>query len=120
MREFFAITEAVAKFRHYLFGHRFIICTNQQALKHLRNQTIHTPEQQLWLPKLLGYNFTIEYRPGRENLAADAFSRCFTLACSQPHPLLMEQLQLFQEQDPRCISIVRALHIHSSIADHYT
>lgn len=35
VREFFAITEAVAKFRHYLFGHRFIIRTDQQALKHL-------------------------------------------------------------------------------------
>nr|KYP41746.1 Retrovirus-related Pol polyprotein from transposon 297 family [Cajanus cajan] len=34
-REFYAITEAVAKFRHYLLGHRFVIKTDQRSLKSL-------------------------------------------------------------------------------------
>ncbi|XP_072071840.1 uncharacterized protein [Arachis hypogaea] len=30
-REFYAITEAIAKFRHYLLGKKFVICTDQSA-----------------------------------------------------------------------------------------
>jgi len=62
--ELYALTEAIAKFRHYLMGKKFILKTDQQSLKALTDQTLHTPEQQKWLPKLLGYNFDIQYKPG--------------------------------------------------------
>ena len=39
------------------------------------NQVIQTPEQQQYLVKLLGYNYTIQYRTGSGNAAADALSR---------------------------------------------
>lgn len=48
VRELYAITEAMAKFRHYLLGHKFIIRTDQKSLKSLTEQTIQTPEQQVW------------------------------------------------------------------------
>lgn len=40
VREFRAITEALAKFRHYLLGHKFIIRTDQKSLKALLEQTL--------------------------------------------------------------------------------
>ncbi|MCI32671.1 enzymatic polyprotein, partial [Trifolium medium] len=48
LREFRAIIEAMAKFRHYLLGHKFIIRTDQQSLKALLDQSLQTPEQQTW------------------------------------------------------------------------
>ena len=33
------------------------------------------PEQQKWVVKLMGYDYEIIYRPGRENSAANALSR---------------------------------------------
>ena len=45
-REFFSITKAIAKFRHYLLGHKFVIKTDQKSLKSLTDQVVHTPEQQ--------------------------------------------------------------------------
>jgi len=33
VRELFAVTQAMAKFRHYLLGHRFIIRTDHRSLK---------------------------------------------------------------------------------------
>ena len=80
-REMFAITEAVAKFCHYLLGHCFIICTDHKSLCSLMDQTLQTPEQQQWMHKLMGYDFVIEYKPGKQNVGADALSRmdCFAL-----------------------------------------
>ena len=82
-REFFAITKAIAKFRHYLLGHKFVIKTDQKSLKSLTDQVVHTPEQQNWLHTLIGYDFTIEYKSGKENVAADSLSRSFMMAISQ-------------------------------------
>ena len=75
VRELYAITQAVARWQHYLLGKRFLIRTDHHSLKELMSQVIQTPEQQYFLTKLLGYEFDIEYRTGKSNAAADALSR---------------------------------------------
>ncbi|KAL4388984.1 hypothetical protein GQ457_09G026490 [Hibiscus cannabinus] len=74
-REMYAITQAVGKWRQYLLGRRFSIVTDQRSLRELTQQTIQTPEQQHWLSKLIGYDFEIKYRPGKQNDVADALSQ---------------------------------------------
>ncbi|GJS86697.1 ty3-gypsy retrotransposon protein [Tanacetum coccineum] len=93
VRELYAITEAIAKFRHYLFGHYFIIRTDHRSLRHLTNQTLQTPEQEAFLPKLLGYNFTIEYKAGNSNLAADGLSRSLHMAVSTSHSSMLSDIR---------------------------
>ncbi|KAF7827538.1 Retrotransposable element Tf2 [Senna tora] len=66
---------AVKKWRHYLIGHKFVIRTDQKALKYLLEQRIIDPDQQKWASKLMGYSFEIQYKPGVENKAVDALSR---------------------------------------------
>ena len=75
VREFYAITEAVKRWRQYLLGSHFIILTDHQPLKALLEQTIQTPEQQKWIAKLMGYDFRIQYKPGTLNRPADSLSR---------------------------------------------
>ncbi|KAA8530950.1 hypothetical protein F0562_005683 [Nyssa sinensis] len=56
-------------------GHSFKVRTDQQVLKHLLEQRVGTPFQQKWVAKLLGFDFSMEYRSGKENRAVDALSR---------------------------------------------
>ncbi|KAD2804089.1 hypothetical protein E3N88_37466 [Mikania micrantha] len=74
-RELLAILFAVKYWHHYLSMVHFIIRTDQKSLKHLFEQKISTPLQQVWLSKLMGYDFEIVYKQGKDNGAADALSR---------------------------------------------
>lgn len=75
-KEMFAISQAVSKWRQHLLGKYFTIRTDHGSLKNLLSQVIiQTPEQQTFHYKLLGFTYTIEYRPGKDNNAVDALSR---------------------------------------------
>ncbi|GAU41241.1 hypothetical protein TSUD_97760 [Trifolium subterraneum] len=104
--EMLAIAEAIAKFRHYLLGHKFIIRTDQKSLRSLMEQSLQTSEQQEWLHKFLGYDFTIEYKPGKENMAADALSRVMTLTWCEPKCQFIEQIREALQNDPQMTDIM--------------
>lgn len=74
-KEMMALVFAVQKWRPYLLGRKFVVRTDQRSLRHLWEQKITTTAQEKWLVKLMGYDFTIEYKKGKENLVADALSR---------------------------------------------
>lgn len=52
-----------------------MVRTDHQSLKHLWSQKITTAAQQKWLFKLMGFDFVIQYKGGKENIVADALSR---------------------------------------------
>lgn len=58
-----------------MWGRRFIIRTNHYTLKYMLDQRLSTVPQHQWISKLFGYDFTVEFRPGRLNIVADAFSQ---------------------------------------------
>lgn len=75
IKELYAITGAVQKWRQYLLGHFFVIRTDHKSIKELLQQVIQTLDQRVYLRKLLGCHFRIEYKPGPANRAAYALSR---------------------------------------------
>jgi hypothetical protein len=61
--------------RPYLWGRRFIVKTGHYSLKYLLDQCLATIPQHHWVGKLLGFDFSVEYKSGATNTVADALSR---------------------------------------------
>jgi hypothetical protein len=74
-RKLIGLVQAVCHWRPYLWGRSFRVRTEHYSLKFLLAQRLSTIPQHWWISKLFGFDFTIEYRPGRLNTVTDAFSR---------------------------------------------
>jgi hypothetical protein len=74
-RELIGVVQAVRHWRPYLWGRHFVIRTDHFSLKYLLDQRLSTVPQHQWVSKLFGFDFDVEYRPGRLNMVADALSR---------------------------------------------
>lgn len=71
--ELAAICWAVEHFHVYLYGNEFTVITDHRPLETLK--TVHKKTLNRLQEKLLNYQITLVYRPGRDNGPADALSR---------------------------------------------
>ena len=88
-----AIIETVRHWRHYLTGKHFILKTDQQAVSYMfdkrKNSKIKNDKIMRWRMELSCFDFDIVYRPGKENIAPDTFSRSYCSSTGMSHrPLL--------------------------------
>jgi hypothetical protein len=109
VRELHAITTSVKKWRQYLLGHPFNIHTDHKSLKELISQVIQTPEQQVYLSKLIGFDFKIQYKTGKINVVFDALSRLKnigrSLTLTMPHFIFLNDLRSHLTTTPEFTSL---------------
>src|SRR6202522_491591 len=74
-KEMMAILHALKKWRPYLTGRHFKVKTDHDSLKCFLEQRLSSEEQKKWVTKILGYDFEIVYKKGKQNVVADALSR---------------------------------------------
>lgn len=74
-KEYLAILLGVQQWRPYLQLGEFVIRTDHKSLTHLMDQRLHTEWQKKTLTKLMGLQYTVQYKQGNHNGATDALSR---------------------------------------------
>lgn len=124
-KEFLAILMAVNKWKHYLSPRRFIIKTDHQSLKYLLEQKITTALQQKGMMKLMGFDYEILYKAGRENKAADSLSmRGFeeetSSAITVAIPSWITEVIASYQGDNQCQKIITELLLKSNEHSNYT
>ncbi|KAG0735863.1 hypothetical protein G6F16_012384 [Rhizopus arrhizus] len=108
--EALAVVWGIRKFAHYLTGTKFTVVTDHHALQFFQNtrSADHQGRLARWALSLQQHDFTIVYRPGRDNTGPDALSRYpvasssgFTFVCS----LTATDLSSAQKSDTFCQEI---------------
>ena len=78
-REACAVIEALRKWKHYLIGTHFTLVTDNEPISFMygkQTKKIKNDKILRWRLELSEYSFDSVYRPGTQNQAADALSRC--------------------------------------------
>lgn len=78
-------------------GRHFTIKTDHHSLKFLLEQKITTTLQQKGLTKLLGLDYSIQYKKGIDNCATDALSRKMNDTEAKIHSITIVQPQWIEE-----------------------
>ncbi|KAA3466540.1 NBS-LRR resistance-like protein [Gossypium australe] len=60
--------------RHYLYGEKFHIFTDQKRFKYLITKKELNLRQRHWIELLKDYDCVIDYHPGKANTVADTLS----------------------------------------------
>ncbi|WRX20594.1 Reverse transcriptase [Theobroma cacao] len=73
--ELAAVVFTLKIWRHYLYGERCRIFTDDKSLKYLPTQKELNLRQRRWLELIKDYDLVIDYHLGKANVVADALSR---------------------------------------------
>lgn len=80
-KEATAVIEAVRKWKHFLARRPFTLITDQKSvafmLDNRKRTKIKNNKIQCWRLELASLSYTIQYRPGKENVGPDTFTRAF-------------------------------------------
>ncbi|KAE8902055.1 hypothetical protein PF003_g14177 [Phytophthora fragariae] len=75
-KEFLAMKYASVQFRVHLLGQKPIVIYTDHASLRTATSSPHLSQRMArWLSFFAEYNFTVEYKPGKQNVLADALSR---------------------------------------------
>ena len=70
-----SVIHALKLWKHYLLGVEFLVKTDHQSLRYFLNKPSISERHIKWATFLQNFHFQIIYKPGKENIAADALSR---------------------------------------------
>ncbi|GJX93159.1 putative reverse transcriptase domain-containing protein [Tanacetum coccineum] len=70
-----AVVFALRLWRHYLYGTKCTVYSDQKSLQYILDQKELNMRQRRWIELLSDYDCVIRYHPGKANVVADALSR---------------------------------------------
>ena len=99
-KDLLAMRYALIKFRVHLLGKRtFALYTDHASLRTVMKSPHLSQRMARWLSFFSEYNFVVHYKPGKNNILADALSRRTDY---DPRTALIHQATEDDEDDDRC------------------
>ena len=74
-KEFYAIVQALKKWRHYLMTKEFVLYSDNHALQFIMQQPKLNQKHAKWVEYLQSFNFVLKHISGQSNKVEDALSR---------------------------------------------
>ncbi|XP_041366948.1 uncharacterized protein LOC121381669 [Gigantopelta aegis] len=116
-----AITEAVRKWSHFLMRRPFTLITDQRSvafmLDNRRRTKVKNNKIQGWRLELSSFSYSIKYRPGKDNVAPDTFTRAFCASATTSSNLSDIHIQLCHPGVTRLLHFVRSKNLPYSTDD---
>ena len=110
-KELLAMKYALVKFRVHLLGAApFVVYTDHASLRTATNSPHLSQRMARWLSFFAEYNFTVEYKPGKLNVLADALSRRPDYELSHVVSLessLLSKIRTAYQADEPCAQLLR-------------
>lgn len=117
-----AIIESVRYWRHYLTGRHFTIKTDQRSVRFMfdKQHKIKVKNDKIlrWRMELSCYDFDIVYRPGRDNITPDVFSRSYcSITCHDQQSLSAIHNALCHPGVTRLLHFIKSRNLPYSVED---
>jgi hypothetical protein len=93
--ELAAVVHALKTWRHYLYGQKCDIYTDNKSLKYIFTQSELNMRQRRWLELIKDYELEIHYHLGKANVVVDALSRKSQVNMLAAHPMSFELAKEF-------------------------
>ena len=123
-KEFMAIIMAIERWRQYISRGPFVIKTDHKSLCQLGTQELTSDLQRKAMTKLVGLQFSFQYKKGPENKAADALSRIghvFALpAVSTSQPVWIQEILNSYDIDTQARQFLQKLAVNPEEEPEYS
>lgn len=119
-KEAYAIIESVRKWRHFLLGRYFRLVTDQKSVSFMfdsKHGKVKNEKIIRWRLELSCYKYDIVYRPGKQNIVADTFSRVTAAVVSTSDSLLSLHQKLCHPGITRMVHWVRSKNLPFSVEE---
>jgi hypothetical protein len=82
-KELLALVRTLETWQHYLWPKEFVIHSDHESLKHIRSQAKLNCRHAKLVEFIESFPYVIKHKKGKENVIADALSRCYIMLSQQ-------------------------------------